>query len=72
MRGGKVAVMKGMPQRTAMGTLEFSMAEVGRDRDVIPRIGRTTSFWTLCGFREHESMEYMSACGEEAFCCRMS
>jgi hypothetical protein len=43
----------------AMGRLEFSMAEVGRGGrestvDVSPGTRRTTSFWTLCGFWEHE------------------
>ena len=38
-----------------MGTLGFSMAEVGRgERNLIPRTRKTTSFWTLCGFWEHE------------------
>ena len=71
MRGGKVPVMKGVPQRTAMGTLEFSMAEVGRG-DVIPRTRRTTGFLMLYGFWEHKSLKYTSESGEEAFCCSMS
>lgn len=38
-----------------MGTLGFSTAEVGRrERDLIPRTKRTTSFWTLCEFWEDE------------------
>jgi hypothetical protein len=53
-----------------MGTLRFSMAEVGRGGrestvDVIPGTRRTTSFWMLCGFWEHELVMNVDANGED-------
>jgi hypothetical protein len=66
MEGGRSGEEDGMSsdgsggKGMAMGASGFSMAEVegGREStvDVIPRTRRTTIFWTLCGFWEHENM----------------
>jgi hypothetical protein len=53
-----------------MGRFGFSVADVGRGGrestvDVSPGTRRTTSFWMLCGFWEHESVKDASASRED-------
>jgi hypothetical protein len=49
-----------------MGTFRFSMVEGRRrERDVVPRTRRTTSFLMVCEFWEHESLKHMRTSGED-------
>ena len=69
--GGDDGVGGGGPggRGMAIGTLGFSVAEVGRGGrestvEVSPGTRRTTSFWMLCGLWEHESVKDVSASWE--------
>ena len=53
-----------------MGRFGFSVADVGRGGrestvDVSPGTRRTTSFWMLCGFWEHESVKNVRVSRED-------
>ena len=54
--------MKGMPQENGNGNVWILNAG---GRDVVPRTMRTTSFWMLCEFWEHESLKHMKTNGED-------
>ena len=63
---GKVLVVKGMPQKNGDGDVEIlngggTKWGAGRNSTTVTRTRRTTSFWMLWEFWDHDSLKYTSA-----------